>query len=73
MAGSMFACMACPSFPTFPRFAEVEHHMEEVHGVREVLGGPGTRAVLLPCTGASHKCLLCEVGESVEEEQMQEH
>ena len=73
MAGDMFACTACPSSPTFLGFTEVEHHLEEVHGVRGVLGGPATRAVLLPCTLTTHQCLLCEVGELVEEEQVQEH
>jgi len=73
MAGDMFACMACPTSPTFLRFTEVEHHLEEVHGVRGVLWGPATRAVLLPSTLTTHQCLLCEEGELVEEEQMQEH
>ena len=74
MAGSMFGCMACPTLPTFPRFAEVEHHLEEVHGVRGVLGGPATRAVLLPSTLTCHQCLLCGEGGWVEEEeQVQEH
>ena len=72
MAG-MFGCVACPTFPTFPRFAEVEHHLEEVHGVRGVLGGPATRAVLLPSTLTCHQCLLCGEGGGVEEEQVQVH
>ena len=73
MAGSMFMCVACPSSPSFPTFTEVEHHLEEVHGVRGVLGGPATRAVLLPFTLASHQCLLCGEGGWLEEEQVQEH
>ena len=69
----MFVYVACPSSPSFPTFTEVEHHLEEVHGVRGVLGGPATRAVLLPSTLASHQCLLCGEGGWLEEEQVQEH
>jgi len=69
----MFGCAACPSSPTFPVFAEVEHHMEEVHGVRGVLRGPATRAVLLPSTLSTYQCLLCVEGGWVEEKQVQVH
>ena len=59
MPGGWFGCVACTPSPTFPTFLQVQRHLEEVHGVRGLLEGPATRAVLLPSTLTSHSCLLC--------------
>ena len=55
-----FQCLACTMIETkFATFTEICSHLQQEHGVEDVLASPATKAVLLPTCLGVHTCLLC--------------